>query len=656
MKHLLLFLSIAFLSSFTTQAQLKNINPDPNGEPWMVGGLKMPSKDVLDKIPAVQLSNEHFYKAANSLPAFLDNSTLPYFRPIFNQSDGSCSQASGVAYNFTYEINRKRGTAANLAENQYPSHYTYNFLNGGDGNNGSFYTDGWDIIKANGCPNLNTYGGSLNALGEKGWMSGYQKYEMGMANRVHDYFKIDVSTPEGLLTLKHWLYDHLEDAPTGGLANFAAGVANAGFNLTNNGIITAWGNVADHAMTFVGWDDSIGYDYNNDGQITNNIDINGDGVIDMRDWERGALIMVNSWGTSWANQGKAYVMYKTLAEPVGGVAGNEVYAINVKATQSPQLTMRIKMSHNLRNQITVTAGVATDLNATTPEYTLDFPLLHQQGGAYPLQGNSINPIEVSLDISPLLSHVNPGETAKYFLIVNENDANDDGSGLIYDYAIVDNQNQIVTCDQHDVSIQNNTDTILSITTPVSFNKPAITTDHLPGAEPNTAYNTTIEAAQGEAPYEWSIVHQYNTVTNTGTYPNITGQTINTTSDDDGYGQQSLDFDFPFYGKLYHEVTVLTDGSIIFEPVFQYLRSKAAIQSNKMIGVFASDLMIYPADGDAIYYQGDAQHATFRWKTSLYGNQSANIDAAVTLYPDGRIQFFYGPNITTGLNWAAGISD
>ena len=653
-------LSFILSLSLNLKAQnFRNVNPDPNGEPWMVGGLRIPDQSELSKIPLIELSRTDLQRNINSLPTSLDNTTQPYFRPIFNQSNGSCAQSSGIAYNFTYEMNRERNTSASNSQNQYPSHYTYNFLNDGDGNNGSWYTDGWDIIKADGCPNLPTYGNQLDALGDQGWMSGYSKYESAMHNRVKEYFAIKVDTPDGLLTLKHWLYDHLENASTGGLVNFAAGVYNTGFNITNDNIITSWGYPSNHAMTFVGWDDNISYDYNNDGQITNNIDINNDGVVDMRDWERGALIMVNSWGTSWGSSGKAYVMYKTLAEslPNGGIVGNRVFGLRVKSDQTPQLIMRVKMTHNSRNMIKISAGISSDTNSALPEHTIDFPLFNRQGGSYPMRGNSNNsPIEISLDISPLLDYITPNTPANFYLIVNENDPSGTGSGNIVDFAIVDTNQQVYTCSQHNVPINNNSDTILSIDAAVNFDAPEITTNLLPTATPGQAYTHTMTAQNGSPEYEWQIIHHYQEQTNTGSFPAITSNQIAVDNDDDGFGSQSIDFDFPFYGTFYNQLYVLTDGSIVFEPGFSYLRTESAIKSTKIISVFASDLKIFPANGQGIFYEGDASHATFRWKTALYGDDTANIDVAVTLYPDGQIKFFYGNNITPGLDWASGISN
>ena len=655
-----LFFSIILSLTFQLNAQnLRNVNPDPNGAPWLVGGLHMPSKSELSKIPLIELSYDNLHRNPNTLPASLDNTTQPYFRPVFDQANGSCAQSSGVAYNFTYEFNREHNTSAADVQNQFPSHYTYNFLNEGDGNNGSWYTDGWDIIKSNGCPNLLTYGNSLNALGDQGWMSGYNNYESGMHNRVKEYFAIDVSTPDGLLTLKHWLYDHLENASTGSLVNFAAGIYNNGFNITNDNIITTWGFPSNHAMTFVGWDDNITYDYNGDGQITNNIDINGDGIIDMRDWEQGAMIMVNSWGGSWGNNGKAYVMYKTLAEsmPFGGIVGNRVFGLRVKDDQNPQLIMRVKMTHNYRQMIKISAGISSDINSNIPEHIIDFPLFNYQGGYFPMKGNNDNsPIEFSLDISSLLDYVNSNTTAKYFLIVNENDSYDMGNGDIIDFAVVDNNQQVYTCNQHNVSINNDTDTILSINANISFDGPEITTTALPTATGGQAYSHTMTAQNGSPEYEWHLVKNYQEQNTSGNFPAITSNPISVDNTDDGFGMQQLDFDFPFYGETYNLVYLLTDGSIVFEPGFDYLRSEIAIKTHKMIGVFASDLNIIPGTNQGIFYEGDATHATFRWKTAIYGDDTVNVDAAVTLYPDGKIQFFYGNNITPGLDWASGISE
>ncbi len=655
MNKLLLTASF-FLIVLTTNAQIKNVNPNKNEQPWIVGGLRVPSINEINKIPVIKITAKQLN---NDLPQSLDNSTKQYFRPVFDQIGGSCAQASGIAYNFTYEINRERGTSANVPANQFPTHYTYNFLNDGDEANGSFYTDGWGIIKADGCPTIETYGGLTHNFDPTYWMSGYSNYKEGMNNRVKDFFSINVNTPEGLEILKHWMFDHLENASDGSIVNFAAGISNEGYNITEDNKIISWGYDVNHAMTFVGWDDNITYDFNNDGAITNDIDINNDGVVDMKDWEKGALIMVNSWGAYWGNQGKAYVMYKLLAEPTenGGIFSNKVFGIHVKESQNLQLIMNVNIAHSLRKLIKISAGISSDTSDTEPEHILNFPLFSKQGGLYPMGGDGVEtPIEIAFDVSSLLSYTNSSKEAKFFLKITENDIYSSASGQIYDFSIKDNQNNEYVCSAHNIPINDNTETLMSVVAAVNFEKPEITTASIPNGETEKTFSYQLNVSGGTAPYNWTILQKYTENALTETYPEIDTEQLTPSDNDDGYTEKTISFDFPFYGKTYNKLFVTTDGSIMFESGFSFIRTEDAITTNKTIAVFASDLMIYPDDNDGIFYQGDTTHATFRWKTSLFEDQAINVDVAVTLYSNGEIKFYYGNNISQGLNWASGISN
>jgi len=584
---------LSFFFVFSSIAQNINVNPNPNGEPWIVGGLRVPSIQEINNISVVKYSPN--YKAKD-LPAALDNSTNSYFRPIFSQDDGCCAQASGVAYNFTYEINRVRGTSANTTQNQFPTHYTYNFLNAGSGENGSWMADGWAIIKANGCPTVATYGGLSNY--PEYWMSGYDNYTSGMNNRVTEIVAFDVATPEGLEILKYWMYDHLDGSETGSIVNFAAGISNDGFLMEGDKILS-WGYPVNHAMTITGWDDDITYDFNNDGQITNDIDINNDGVVDMKDWERGALVMVNSWGTGWGNGGKAYIMYKLLAEEVsnGGIHAHKVFSVNVKNNPEPELYLKVKMQHNSRNAIKIYAGISPNTADVEPEFILNFPMFNRQGGSFDMRGNTSDPIEITLDISELLSYIEPNTDAKYFLMVNEADESGSFTGQVIDFSITDNSNNEIICSEHNVSLINNAVTTLSLIKSHDFEAPVVTDEQLPAATISQSYSYQLSGTGGTQPYIWNVRIDYEQDEFTESYPNITSNVITTSDNDDGYAAKTLGFDFPFYGELYNEVFVTTDGSIVFSAGFDYLRTEEAIVEHKVIGVFASDLMIYPANGD-----------------------------------------------------------
>ena len=114
------------------------------------------------------------------------------------------------------------------------------------------------------------------------WMSGYTQYYNGMHNRITNAYQIQVGTPEGLLIIKHWLYQPPGRILSWGMAQFyaqhmsASQTLPAGTPEAGKYVLTTFGGSPNHAMTIVGYNDSIRWDYNNDGQYTNNIDINGD--------------------------------------------------------------------------------------------------------------------------------------------------------------------------------------------------------------------------------------------------------------------------------------------------------------------------------------------------------------------------------------------
>lgn len=666
MKKLLLSLALLIMA-FSAMTQNLNLNPDPNGEPWIVGGLRtLTAEDyaMLSQIPQWKPLNP-----ANSrdLPAQVDNTVNPWFRPIFNQDGGSCGQASGVGYNFTYEIDYERDIPANITSNQYPTHFTWNFLNNGVGD-GSWYFDGWVIIREAGCPNVATYGG-MSYGGQSRWMYGYDKYYSAMFNRTLDFYSIDVSTYEGLNTLKQWLWSRDGGTLPGGLANFGAGIGASYISSLPSGtpnagkaVVVQWGTTADHAMTFVGYDDDIRYDFNNDGQYTTDIDINGDGEVNLQDCEIGGLLMANSWGTGFGFNGKAYVMYKLLADPIeiGGIWSNTVHIVQTKPDGEPLLTFKAKITHNSRNKLKIMAGVSTDPTATKPEFTRGFPIFNYQGGDFYMQGGNSTAdktIEIGLDITDLLSYVEPGAEARFFLQVVEGDPYSVGTGEIVSCSLIDYNNgtEEVVSDATNVPIANNDTTLVWMNKSISFDKVLVTTGNLAPATVLENYNFQLEAAQGTQPYTWSLEMDYSETPVSETFPAIITNQLQPTNDDDGFAIQPIDFDFQFYGQNFDEITVLTDGALTFDGNFSYIREDASIMANRCITAYCADLMIYPDQGDGIFYEGDETHATFRWKVSKFDEPDFDVDAAVTLYPDGRILFFYGDDITSATGWSSGVS-
>lgn len=123
MKTKIYLISLFFaLITLSINAQIINMNPDSDGEPWIAGGLPEITPEIqakIDAIPEMVLSS---VSSNLLLPDAVDNSQNIFMRPIFNQSQASCAQASGVSYNFTYEINWARNLPSNDEANQYPTH------------------------------------------------------------------------------------------------------------------------------------------------------------------------------------------------------------------------------------------------------------------------------------------------------------------------------------------------------------------------------------------------------------------------------------------------------------------------------------------------------------------------------------------------------
>ena len=453
---------------YAQESGLINVNPDPSGEPWIAGGITRDDWDQMTAgIPSLdQIIPGGLVKAAASeAPDKVDNSVLPAFRPIFNQKGGSCAQSSSVGYVFTYEINTLRGLAANVAANQYPYDFSYNFCNSGSGNNGSNPNQGFEIAQFCGIPNVETYGGfGLGKYTE--WMSGYDKYYAAMANRALSQFTIKVNTTAGILQMRQWFNNHGTGADNGGCLVFCYNSSGTTISTIATGnpeagkkIYTKFGTTGGHAVTIAGYNDSIRYDFNADGKYTNNVDINGDNTVDIKDWEIGALLMVNSWGTSFGSSGKIWVPYKFCAE-TGGFWSNMVYGMKTDQAQTkPQYTFKISLSHDNRSQIRIRAGYANNGTATTATGTpISFgKAFNYAGGVFPMLGGTSDPIEIGLDVSRFATSLT-ASTVTFFLLIDSKG----GNGSVKKFSVLDYRNGTpveTVCDQQNVAIPTGTLTL-----------------------------------------------------------------------------------------------------------------------------------------------------------------------------------------------------
>ena len=617
--------------------------------------ISMADSVFLDHIPRLKLPDSYTGEKTLNLPASKDNSQTPYFRDIFEQDGWSCGQASTVGYNFTYEYCRARNLTADTSINLYPTHFVFNFFNDGFANEGVCYIHTLDMLKYAGTPNIFDYGDL--SLGARHWMTGYEKYYRAMFNKVDNIYAIDVSDEEGLITLKHWLNDHMNGTEPGGLANFYTDLY--GINTLQTGtpeagksVITSFGPYNGHSMTFIGWNDSIRWDYNNDGQFTNNLDINQDGIVNMKDWEIGAARIANSHGDDWADSGFCYVMYKVLAEekPPDGIWNKTVHVFDVKENYEPVYTYKVVLKHTSRECIKVMAGISSDTTDLWPQHTLEFPMFNYQGGDHYMLGNdsleSDKTIEFGLDVTPLLSYVNPLVPSKFFILVHEHDPDNQHIGNLQYFALMDYQNGglEIPSPSVNVGIKSNDYTVLSVVYAPDFEKPEITTNGLDPIIPGQPYSFLLDADGGAEPYSWQLKTDYMVNQSEESYPDIQGEVLISGNLNYGYAAKVLDFSFPFYGENVDTLYIYVDGFIKFNgkpyPLPYQLNDMILLKYDQMLAVFMNNGLKLSGTNNAVVYEGDETHASFRWKaTLLQGNINYPVDFSCILYPDGSIDYY-----------------
>lgn len=603
------------------------------------------------------------------IPYSVNNANSYYFPYVFYQEEYSCAQASSLVYLFTYElaVRRNRYVLFDDPYNKYhiPSHFAWNFFNETNSFKGVSFMDTWHLIKTAGSPFTPDWGTTYFG-GSSKWMTGYSKYYEGMKNRISEMKAIPTDTELGILTLKHWLANHCSDENWGGCANIFVS-NNQPYNILQPGTeeagkhIYTYFSTPTHSITIVGYNDSIRYDFNNDGQYTNNLDITGDGIVNVKDWEIGAVLIVNSHGPEFGDNGFAYLPYRLLASNSagGGVWNACTYVVEVRDEVFPQITYKATVKHNRRNMIKISAGISSDTSATNPETIIDFGVFNYQGGPYYMQGaayEGYQSLELGLDVTPLLNSMNPDQPYKFFFIIDENDPSGLGTGEITKFALMDYTSGIGTefaASQTNLNLTNNSRTMVSVVRSIHFTKPEITTG-IVNTIINTPFQVPLTATQGKPPYRWDFNYDYSIEEFSGSFPSITGTNLGLSSNDNGYGTLNIPFNFPFFDQKYNQIVINADGFITFryeELNWPYLCSNDnQNRATKMMAPFLADLVL-----SSVKYEMDTNLVTLFITGKVKNEIDNGIRFVVKLYKSGVIEFYYGDLIFLSTNFESVIS-
>ena len=399
---------------------------------------------------------------ATRRPDHVNNALTPFFPPVFNQDGGSCGSASRISYMFAYELNAFRGDDASRPEHIYPSHFTWLLTNSHSGKEG--------MARANGVPNSVVYGGSTYSklFGNQdcsapdfGWMQGYDKWYAAMFNRIsHNSFSpYGVDTEEGRELVKNWLWNHQGDGNffAGGICGIGVASAckqgsigddpegrNARAGVVGMKYVTRWGDGVDHALTIVGYDDRIVFDLDSNK-------VYGEPDKD----ERGAWIIVNSWGNGWANRGFIYCPYKygfPVRQHEGGAWKPEFY--HVRKNYRPLRTLKVLMDYSRRSELKLSVGIAADPAATEPDRVVEMEHFKFAGDGRsdkakagqeaetPMLGRwadgelHAEPMEFGYDLTDLSADFDVRRPLRYFLII-ESRPEAVGTGTLRALSVID---------------------------------------------------------------------------------------------------------------------------------------------------------------------------------------------------------------------------
>ncbi len=339
----------------------------------------------------VIFSAENHEENAYTLPGKVDNSRLPSFPPIRSQLDlGSCVAWAIAYYQYSHEYARLRDW--NIAEGDstriFSPKWAYNLTNNGK-DDGSSLNDIFRLLRDHGAATLADVPYDTNY---REWPTAPHIWESAIRFRSAGTrtFKL-VDSKSGIITLRavlkeghtpvfrtkigSWKYSTTRDDPRDPHDDSTIGQEIAyAMDGTRDG----------HALVVVGYDDHVW------------VDINENSSVDPG--EKGAYLVVNSWGPSFTRNGLVWVAYDAVRartevpnwspppdrRPL--IIGREVYLTIPHIGYIPRVTARFTAVHSKRNQIgfSFITSLESDPDAEREWTPIAFDL---RGGAIAFDGS-----------------------------------------------------------------------------------------------------------------------------------------------------------------------------------------------------------------------------------------------------------------------------
>ncbi len=340
-------------------------------------------------------------ETAEPLPSSVDNSLRKWFPPVIDQTGGSCAQASYIGYMFTYEINRLLDRDGFLPENRFSYLYTWNFVNDGI-DQGSWGLNGIQLALTNGIMPDYLFPAQSYVEAFK-WASGYDKYLEAIHYKARRISPIEVTSQEGVDKVRECLAEGHIVTFSGHSGGWTISSYSGHSETAYTDIITTLPTYGSHAMTIVGYDDTVEFSAP-DGTSS-----------------KGAFIMCNTWGESWADRGKVYYPYYFFVNKRDGSALSLDMASVEVVVAEPQLVFRVAVECDSRDDLAFMMGVADGAGKTAPMHNYTAGIANHAGGDYPMQGSGQSvQIEFAFDFSPYVERLEGMTEPKFFLTVQRN--------------------------------------------------------------------------------------------------------------------------------------------------------------------------------------------------------------------------------------------